>query len=1298
LTITADAAEFSGTERFRILGRIGQGGMGVVYRAWDRERRAHVALKALRTASAETLFRFKNEFRALADLHHPNLCALGELFHDGGRWFFTMELVDGVDLLAYVRPPLPGGEPGPLEAGRLRRAIVQLGRGLDALHARGRVHRDIKPSNVLVSMAGNEERVVLVDFGLTTSLFEPRPTAPEPGGEPPSDIAVVGTVDYMAPEQAASRPAGPEADWYSVGVILYEALTGQMPFQGAPLEVLIAKQQGPPPPVRVVAPDAPRDLASLCDALLAPDPRARPRSDDIVARLRGEGAPDPSTRLRLVRAVARDPEMTPTPTDPIGRVPAAPSEMPFVGRARELITLEEAFAATLGADGQPQTVVVHGESGVGKSALVRRFLDGIWARQANAVVLTGRCLEQESVPYKAVDGVVDTLARVLRRMPRIETAALLPLEAALLGQVFPVLRRVPVIAEAPARRIPAGVTEEQQALRARVFGALRELLTRLAARRPLVIAIDDLQWADDDSLALLAALLREPEAPQMMALFTLRAGATLDLGLLPGRVRHVHVARLPADEAAELARLLLGADPPPGAARLDEAARTIATEAQGHPLFIDELVRHARLPGAPNDGQPLHLDDALRARIAQLPAEARRLLDVIALAGLPIGLDAAAEAAGLPTPADPPPFADTRTPPPPVTAMIPQPAPFDDGVPSLGRLLTALRAGRLVRTARAPSSGLPLVEPFHDRVRDATLRALEARGPEVIAELHGALARALETRGADAETLSRHLAGAGDHKRAAELAARAAEDAIAALAFDRAARLLRRALELDPTEGPTRAARAARLGEALAALGRSGDAALAYLEAARDEPERPAALSLQNRAAQLLLVSGHVDEGLVALDAVLRSVGLAIPETPRAAMRSFIVRSIGLRLRGVRFRERSVDQIAPEVLRRIDACWSVASGLGMVDIARAAAFDARHLAYALSAGEPRRVARALALHGVFQSALGAGDPARADALCARAEAIAERIGDAHSLGLTAFARGVRAFLEGNLAPAHDALSRALTIFHERCVGVAWERSTALHYALLCHLARGDLGHVVRRMPELRHSARERGDLYQTLVLRTGPFVLCALAEDDPERGRTEAQEALATWSQQGFQLQHLWELTARAWCDLYSDDGRTAHDRIVARWPTIERSLVLRVPYLASELYCLRGRAALAATARLVASDPERRALIGEAERYAARLAQRKTLGTVAQAALLRAGIAATRGDSARALAELEAAERGFFEAEMHLHRAVAARRRGQLLGDEGAGVVADAEAWMATQRVKSPRRMCALFAPGFGD
>src|SRR5215471_10285045 len=98
------AAEFAGTARFQVLARIGSGGMGVVYDVFDRERKTRVALKTLRTLGGEALMRFKNEFRALSDLHHVNLVSLGELIEERGQWFFTMELVDGLDLLSHVRP------------------------------------------------------------------------------------------------------------------------------------------------------------------------------------------------------------------------------------------------------------------------------------------------------------------------------------------------------------------------------------------------------------------------------------------------------------------------------------------------------------------------------------------------------------------------------------------------------------------------------------------------------------------------------------------------------------------------------------------------------------------------------------------------------------------------------------------------------------------------------------------------------------------------------------------------------------------------------------------------------------------------------------------------------------------------------------------------------------------------------------------------------------------------------------------------------------------------------------------
>jgi serine/threonine protein kinase len=190
------------------------GGMGIVYEALDRDSGETVALKTLRNVDGNAILLLKQEFRTLAGLHHPNLIRLGELVESRGDWFFTMELLEGVSLMEWLREG---------DRQRLRDGLAQLVTGLGVLHDAGRIHRDIKPSNVMVS----DDRVVLVDFGLATRH--------DTDALSWHDDEMVGTPAYMAPEQASARQAGPEADFYALGVILYEALTGKLPVDGPAL-------------------------------------------------------------------------------------------------------------------------------------------------------------------------------------------------------------------------------------------------------------------------------------------------------------------------------------------------------------------------------------------------------------------------------------------------------------------------------------------------------------------------------------------------------------------------------------------------------------------------------------------------------------------------------------------------------------------------------------------------------------------------------------------------------------------------------------------------------------------------------------------------------------------------------------------------------------------------------------------------------------------------------------------------------------------------------------------------------
>ncbi len=1332
-----------GGQRFTIRRQLGAGSMGVVYEAHDRERDEIVALKTLLHAEASALYRFKREFRALADIHHRNLVALHELVVDDQTCFFTMECVEGVSFLEHLRPSapaldsptlagpgtetldvptptrtraqvaehrdadfitddtlafdpsLPGtsqlaaslsqaaldpslssaslgpsrsqaalgpsrsqaalaaepdgtgaalvpslsqaslaAEPdgtgadhaplarrrdlGPLDVPRLRAALAQLAEGVVALHRAGIVHRDLKPSNVLVAGDG---RVVILDFGLATELS--RPDAPED-----EDDGITGTAAYMAPEQVTQGRGVAASDWYAVGVMLYEALSGERPYTGPLLQVLLAKRSRDPTPLAELVPQAPADLISLCERLMQRDPAARPDDADV---------------LRL-----------------LGRVDAGATAEPcaaLVGRGSHLQALRDAFAAT--ARGQAVAVHVHGPSGAGKSALVRGFLEELAAAEPRPVILSGRCYVRESVPYKALDPVVDSLSRFLIGLPADQARVLMPRDLWALARVFPVMR---TIVDELQGHNPAATVLDQVELRRRAFAALRDLLGRLADRRRVVITIDDLQWADADSSALLEGLLRPPNAPALLLLTSFRSEELEHQPFLRELLAATDgVARraLPVGPLSELEtrRLVLDLIGDPDAAQ--PFIQRIIRESAGSPFLAEQLARYvSHEPGLAATG--ISLAEMLDAQIRPLPAEARPLLDLLALAAHPLRPELAFAAAGL--------RGDERP------------------------LIKTLRAAKLVRI----TAGSAQIELYHDRIRET----LAARiGPERRPTLHANLADALVAAGhADPELLFVHHHAAGQVHRAMSAAIAAATKAAAALAFDQAAQFYRHALALGPDAAaadhsapPDRAALEEGLADALANAGRCQPAAAAYQRAAAYH-NGSKALDLRRLAAEQLLVSGHVDEGRAVLQGVLAQIGMKLAPTPRRALLSLIARRLQLKLHGMRYKLRPEAEVAADELLRIDICSVVSRGLSMNDNIRAADFQALGTLLALRAGEPLRLARALGMEASFVASSGGVARTQATRLAQSALDLARQLGQPGAIAQALLSAGTVAYLAGGeWRRAASLCGEGEAIFRDRVPGSTWAKTTIRRFWLGSLMYLGELAELRRRLDEFLGDARDRGNRYALTDMRARLNLVWLIA-DEPAEGRRQLDEAMRDWTTDGYHVQHFNALLSRVQADLYEADPAGALRRIEQDWPALTGSLLMRIQLVRAEAYQLRARATLA---RIAGTTPGRDA-VQSLRRDIDLLTHEKVPWIDAIAALLRAGLARVTGDPAAARTALRAAIAGFQAQDMQLHAAVARRQLGRLLGGaEGERLLADAESWMATQTIRDPSRIARVFAPG---
>ncbi|HEX6023711.1 MAG TPA: protein kinase, partial [Solirubrobacter sp.] len=813
-----------------IRGVAGRGGMGVVYRALHVPLKREVALKVIAPeVSEEEAFRarFRRELEAAASIQHPNVIPVYHAGEEDGLLYVTMRYVDGVDLARLVAAETR------LEPERAAILVGQVAAALDAAHARGFVHRDVKPANVLIE----GDHALLTDFGLSKRL-QSTTRVTQTG-------MLVGTFDYTAPEQLDERPVDARTDVYALGCVLYQALTGQVPFPRSSLPAtLFAHMEAPPPTVTALVPDAPPALDDVIHRALAKDPADRYPSAGDLARAALAAVERPSLAVSFGRLAEGESApgwtwTTPTPR-PVDRVPL-PSALAgelgrgtFVGREQPLARLQRRYE--LASEGTRQVALIVGEPGIGKTRLAAELAQRV--HDSGATVLYGRSDREALTPYQpfvtAIQHYIahrDTLALPEELEPELQE----------LARLVPALRR-----HLRTEREP--IAEDAETRRFRLFEAVTRMLAVAAREAPTVLILDDLQAADSSTALLLAHVLRDTDAIRLMVVGTLREGGGETVPAQIEKLRReaaseeVALAGLDAAETAELA-----ASCHPRYAG-EVFVRRLQERTEGNPFYLHETLRGLTDDRSVEDALsqiavPAGVKALIADRLARLEKTTEHVLEVAAVIGREFRLEV-------------------------LESLMDEP---------VERLIAALEdAGEAGLVAEVADDADRFV--FTQGLVRETLYSRQSASRRV--RLHHRIAQALETLGprvgaTPAELAyhyveSRHLDREG---KAIEYSVQAAEQAAAALGYEEAVAHYRRALER--LEQPD-----AKLLVALAtAEARAGDpeARETFVRAAetarRDGlPEQLAEAALG--AATMFPHAGAIDhEGIALLQAASEALG-----------------------------------------------------------------------------------------------------------------------------------------------------------------------------------------------------------------------------------------------------------------------------------------------------------------------------------------------------------------------------------------------------------------------------------------
>lgn len=651
--------------RYKIIEELGEGGMGKVFRAFDKKIEEEVALKILRTEIATdetTIERFRNEGKFARKISHKNVCRVFDLNDEEGIPYITMEYVRGEDLKNLIK------REGKISSEVAIRIAKQLCDGLAEAHMLGIVHRDLKPQNIMIDKHGNAR---IMDFGISRSL--------ETKGVTKVGM-IVGTPEYMSPEQVEGKDVDQRSDIYSLGVVFYEMVTGRVPFEGnAPFSIALKHTTQAPPDPKKFNVQISEDISYVILRCMEKDIEKRYQSvEDILSNLINieNGTPITSTPSRTyipVPFISQEEEQIDV-------------ERPvFVAREEELEKLSTFLDDTLA--GRGRVIFVTGEVGSGKTAMIQEFALRAQQMHSNLLIAGGNCNAHTGIgdpylPFREIlclltgdiearwiaGAITKTQATRLWGTLRLSVQAIMDSGpdlidtfvhgAALVARASSVapagaewLARLKKVVERKAAG-PTTVKPNQSDL----LEQYTRFLLELVHKQPLLLILDDLQWADTGSISLLFHLCRRIESSRIMIV-----GAYRPAEVASGRGGERHplesvineLQREFGDCSLELGqngdREFLNAylDTEPNKLGV-EFRDTLYRQTKGHPLFTVELLRSMqkqRMLAKSEEGQwiegpaldweklPSRVEAVVEERIGQLSNSLREVLTLASVEG-----------------------------------------------------------------------------------------------------------------------------------------------------------------------------------------------------------------------------------------------------------------------------------------------------------------------------------------------------------------------------------------------------------------------------------------------------------------------------------------------------------------------------------------------------------------------------------------------------------------------------------------------------------------------------------------